>query len=65
MNEKILEYAMKNIVHIQTDEKFMIVDNSLYIEFKDGRNLQISDEEVRYQAVQYLENEILYVNHNL
>jgi len=62
MNEKILEYAISNIAHISTDEHFYVSDNKLYIEFKDGRNLRIADDEVRYQAVEYLQREISYIN---
>lgn len=64
MNDKILQYAMKNIVNISTDATFNIVDNRIYIEFKDGRNLQIAEDEIRYQAIQYLESEISYINTN-
>jgi ribosomal protein S4E len=61
MNEKILQYAMNNIATITTDEKFYIGDNCIYIEFKDGRNLKISEDEVRYQATEYLQSEISYI----
>lgn len=61
MNEKILQYAMNNIASITTDEKFYMSDNYIYIEFKDGRNLKISEDEVRYQATEYLQSEISYI----
>ena len=55
---RMLDYAMKNLSGIQTDAKFYVLNDKLYIEFKDGRNLQLSEKEVEYQAIEYLESEI-------
>jgi len=38
-------------------------DNSkIYIEFANGKNLTISDEEIRYQAEEYLKSQIEMLN---
>lgn len=64
MNKNILQYAMNNLETITTDEKFYISENNIYIEFKDGRCLKISENEVRYQATEYLQSEISYIKNN-
>jgi ribosomal protein S4E len=64
MNERILFYAMNSLANITTDEKFYIQDNNIYIEFKDGRNLKISEDEVRFQASEYLSSEMSYIKNN-
>jgi ribosomal protein S4E len=62
MEKNTLVYALKNILDIQTSETFYIHDNKIYIEFSDGRSLKISDDEIYYQAVEYLNNQISYIN---
>lgn len=65
MDKVILQYAMKSIQNIQLNgAKPFIDDKSIYIEFPDGRILKIADDEVKYQATQYLESEIDYIKHS-
>ena len=33
-------------------------DGKLYIEFENGMNLQLHDDEVTYQAIEYLEDKL-------
>jgi hypothetical protein len=61
MEKNTLEYALKNLLSIQTSETFYIHDKRIYIEFSDGRCLKISDDEICYQAIEYLKNEISYI----
>jgi hypothetical protein len=61
MEKNTLEYALKNLSNIQTSETFYIHDNRIYIEFTDGRSLKISDDEIFYQAIEYLNNQISYI----
>ena len=58
--EKKIKYAKKNLDAIAEENGFktFISDNNLYIEFRNGRNVRISDEEVLYQATEYLNSEI-------
>lgn len=57
---KKIEYAKKNLDVIAEENGFktFISENNLYIEFRNGRNVKISDDEVMYQATEYLKNEI-------
>jgi hypothetical protein len=61
MESSILHYALKNLKSIQTSETFYIHDNRIYIEFTDGRCLKISEDEIIYQATEYLKNELNYI----
>ena len=55
---RMLKYALKNLSNIQTSEKFYVLDDKIYIEFMDGRSLQLSEKEVEHQAIEYLYSEI-------
>jgi hypothetical protein len=62
MESSILHYALKNLKSIQTTEKFYATnDGSIIIEFSDGRCLKISEDEIIYQATEYLKNELNYI----
>jgi hypothetical protein len=61
MEKNTLVFALKNILDIQTSETFYIHDNKIYIEFSDGRCLKISEDEIFYQATEYLNNQIEYI----
>ena len=57
-----LKYAEKRINLLKNEmggiKKVFQSDDNLYIEFEDGRNLQIHDDEINHQAIEYLESEI-------
>jgi len=68
MDKKTIKYALKNLKHLQNDindgsfHKLETKDKlTIYIEFKCGRNLQLSDEEIKYQATSYLESELEFI----
>ena len=64
MNQKTLEYAKLNIDIIaqENEIKPFVSQSKLYIETKSGRNFELSEEEIKYQASEYLKNEIERVN---
>tara|TARA_R110000824_G_scaffold1687_2_gene8380 strand:+ start:1144 stop:1365 length:222 start_codon:yes stop_codon:yes gene_type:complete len=72
MNAKTIEYSMKQLQHIENDNdgvKFhQIKQNNghlqIYVEFGCGKNITLSDDEVYYQATEYLKSEIDYINQN-
>jgi ribosomal protein S4E len=61
MEKRTLEYALKHLSTIQTSETFYIHDNNIYLEFSDGRSIKLHEDEVLYQATEYLNNEISYI----
>jgi ribosomal protein S4E len=61
METRTLEYALKNLSTIQTSETFYIHDKNIYLEFSDGRAIKLHEDEVFYQATEYLNNEIEYI----
>jgi len=60
----VTKYAMKQLEFIGQECGFKPhQDNSkIYIEFANGKNLTISDEEIRYQAEEYLKSQIEMLN---
>ena len=65
MNQKTLNYAKANIDMIAEENgiKAFISQGKLYIEVKSGRNFELSESEVIYQATQFLESEIESLKH--
>jgi len=61
METRTLVYALKHLSTIQTSETFYIHDKNIYLEFSDGRAIKLHEDEVFYQATEYLNNEILYI----
>jgi hypothetical protein len=64
MNIKALNYANQNI-NISGQEygvKSFIDNGKLWIEFPSGRNLELSESEILYQANEYLESEKQMLN---
>lgn len=61
MEIRTLEYALKNLSTIQTSETFYIDDKNIYLEFSDGRTIKLHEDEVFYQATEYLKNELEYI----
>ena len=64
MRKKILEYAKLNIDESENGIKVFISQDCLYIETITGRNFKLADDEVKYQATEYLNSEIDYIKHN-
>ena len=59
MNIKTLEYAQLNLDAIANESRFttFVSQDNLYIQFPNGRNLKLADDEVKYQAEEYLKSE--------
>jgi len=67
--ETILEYAKKQINLGIVEEsngiqRVFISQEKLYIEFPNGKNLQIAEDEIKYQATEYLQSEIENIKNN-
>jgi hypothetical protein len=60
MNTKTLQYAKMNLDAFANENGFAIFisQGGLYLQLPNGRNLKISDDEVEYQAEEYLKSEI-------
>ena len=69
MRLEILQYAEKqiNITGEEDGIKAIILSdgtqNNLYIEVASGKSYKLSDDEISYQAKEYLENEIQSINY--
>ena len=67
MNEKTINYAMNNLKTISDDCDVSFhrkIDNvGIYVEFPNGRNLSLSEDEIYYQAQEHLEYEIEGLKH--
>jgi|VirMetMinimDraft_7_1064189.scaffolds.fasta_scaffold179440_2 ribosomal protein S4E len=61
MNNKTLNYAKLNIDENET--KVFISQGNLYIETKSGKNFKLAEDEVMYQATEYLKAEIESLKH--
>ena len=60
MKKSTLFYA-KSYIDIIVKEygiKTFISDGRLYIELSSGKNLELSEDEIKYQAIEYLKDEI-------
>lgn len=65
MNTKALMYAKLNIDNFAEENGFFksfVSNGKLYIEFPSGRNFELSEREIIYQANEYLENEKRIIN---
>ena len=60
MNQKTLDYAKKNIDIIAQENGIKVYTNGqgVYIELASGRNFRLHDDEIIYQAKEYLRSEI-------
>ena len=69
MRVEILQYAKKqiNITGEEDGIKATILSdgtqNNLYIEVASGKSYKLSDDEISYQAQEYLESEIQSINY--
>jgi hypothetical protein len=63
---KKIEYALKTLNNIGQENGFTAHSNSnkVYLRFKTGNAIFISDEEVEDRALQYLESEIEAIKRN-
>jgi len=67
MNLTALYFAKYNIDEIAEEngiKTFISGSNDLYIELKSGRNFKLSEDEVKYQAIEYLKNQISNIENN-
>lgn len=53
-------YALKQLELIGSENGFKpyVDGESMFIEFRSGKTLKISDDEIKYQAEEYLKSEI-------
>ena len=61
-NQKLF-YAKKRLDQLEKEElnglnKINLFENSIFLEFTNGMNFELSDKEINYQAVLFLESEI-------
>ena len=63
MNNKTLNYAKLNIDEIENGIKVYISQGNLYIETIAGRNFKLAEDEVKYQATEFLKSEIYSLDH--
>ena len=65
MNIKILNYAKQYIDFVYKEDgiKSFIDNGRLWIVFPSGRNLELSEREILYNATEYLESEKQMVNY--
>jgi hypothetical protein len=66
MQESTLLLAQKNLDTIAQENGFItfILDGKLSLELSSGRSLELSDNEIKFQAIEYLRNEISNIEHN-
>lgn len=67
MNRKVLNYALANIeiVALENSIKVYISEGNLYLETMRGRNFKLAEDEVLYQAEEYLKSEIESLHHSV
>ena len=60
MELSTLHYAQKNLDLIAQENGFIaaIMRGKLYIEMPSGRAFELSEDEINYQAIEYLMNQI-------
>ena len=63
MNKKVLDYAKLNIDEKENKIKVFISQGNFYIETKAGKIFKLAEDEVFYQATEYLQNEIESLKH--
>jgi len=61
---KAVKYAMLNLENAigGNDVSFTINNDEVFIILKSGHSLRLSDEEIKYQASEYLRSEIEIIN---
>ena len=61
MTKEAIKYAMKNLLIIENDNDVTFHEKTdrlgIYVEFKSGKNVSISDDEIYYQAEEYLDHQ--------
>ena len=67
MTNNTLNYAKAyiDVIAKENEIKTFISQGNLYIELRSGRNFKLSEDEVKYQAIQFLEDEINQINQQL
>lgn len=58
MTDKIIEYAILHIKARGIVKPMKSDNNTVYVQLEDGSNLQLHDNEIHHQAVEYLRSEI-------
>ena len=57
-----MEYAKNRINNIKDEmgeiTSVFVSDKKLFVEFQNGMNLQLHDDEIYYQAISFLESQI-------
>jgi len=58
MDTKILNWAKSNIDESENEIRVFISEGNLHIETRTGRCFELSENEVRYQASEFLSSEL-------
>lgn len=66
MRESTLLLAQKNLDTIAQENGFItvIIDGKLSLEFPSGKSFELSENEIKFQAIEYLRNEISNIEYN-
>ena len=64
MTKEAIKYAMKNLLIIADDNDVTFHEKTdqlgIYVEFRSGRNVSISDDEIYHQAEEYLDHKYVF-----
>jgi|688.fasta_scaffold1689498_2 hypothetical protein len=60
MELSTLHYAQKNLDIVAQENGFTtdLLKGKLYIEMPSGRSFELSEDEIKYQAIEYLQGQI-------
>jgi hypothetical protein len=67
MRESTLLHAKRNIDAVGEDygvKTWISLDGQLYVELSSGKSYELSENEIKYQAIEYLKSEISYIENN-
>ena len=66
MELSTLRYAQKNLDLIAQENSFItaIMRGKLYIEMPSGRTFELSEDEINYQAIEFLQGQISDIKNN-
>lgn len=66
MELSILHYAQRNLDILAQENGFTtdLLKGKLYIEMPSGRAFELSEDEIKYQAIEYLKGQISSIENN-
>jgi hypothetical protein len=65
--EQTSSYAIKQISMTAEEDGFMVhasESGKIYLVSRSGKSYQLAEEEIKYQAIEYLKNQISNIEHN-